>query len=265
MNRLPAAFAKMKAENRTGLIAFVTVGYPDVEATVDLVKSLVEGGVDGIELGVPFSDPLADGATIQRAGWHALAQGVTPWTCLDVVRRLRDGGVQVPVLLMGYYNPWLAAGLDQYTVAAAGAGVDGLIAIDLPPEESQELLNLCRKHGLELIFLATPTTTQERLAAIAAVAGGFIYCVSVTGITGARGDLPPELPAFIARVRTYTTLPLAVGFGVSRPEHVARIGQLCEAAIIGSAIIDQIDAAAPEQRRDKVREYVEVVTGRRRD
>jgi len=264
MSRIPAAFVRMKAEGRTGLIAFITVGYPNVDATVELAEALVAGGADLIELGVPFSDPLADGATIQRAGWLALEQGVTPWTCIDVARRLRDRGVEVPLLLMGYYNPWLASGLDTFAARAAEAGIDGLICIDLPPEEADELSAVCRPRGIDLVFLVAPTTTDQRLSSIAKAASGFVYCVSVAGTTGARGDLPRELPAFIKRVRQHTDLPLAVGFGVSRPEHVAQIGQLCEAAAIGSAIIDQIDAAAPGECAEKVRGYVEVVTGRRR-
>src|SRR5579885_1775911 len=136
MSRIPAAFARMRAEGRTGLAAFITVGYPDVESTLALAKALIEGGEDILELGVPLSDPLADGATIQRAGWHALEQGVTPWTCVEVARRLRTEGIEAPLLLMGYYNPWLAAGLERFVAAAAEAGIDGLIAVDLPPEES---------------------------------------------------------------------------------------------------------------------------------
>ena len=264
MSRIPAAFARMKAERRTGLIAFITVGYPNVDATVELAEALVAGGADLIELGVPFSDPLADGATIQRAGWLALEQGVTPWTCIDVARRLRDRGVEVPLLLMGYYNPSLASGLDTFAARAAEAGIDGLICIDLPPEEADELSAVCRPRGIDLVFLVAPTTTDQRLSSIAKAASGFVYCVSVAGTTGARGDLPRELPAFIKRVRQHTDLPLAVGFGISKPEHVAQIGQLCEAAVIGSAIIDQIDAAAPGECSEKVRGYVEVVTGRRR-
>jgi tryptophan synthase alpha chain len=213
---------------------------------------------------VPFSDPLADGATIQRAGWHALEQGVTPWTCVEVARRLRTEGIEAPLLLMGYYNPWLAAGLERFVAAAAEAGIDGLIAVDLPPEESGELLAQMRPRGMDLIFLVAPTSSEERLEAIGKEASGFIYCVSVAGTTGARGELPEDLPAFIARVRRHTKLPLVVGFGVSQAQHVARIGQLCEAAAIGSAIIDQIDAAPAPQRVEKVREYVEVVTGHRR-
>jgi tryptophan synthase alpha chain len=264
MSRIAATFERLRAEGRTGLVAFVTVGYPNLDASVELVEALAAGGADLIELGVPFSDPLADGTTVQRAGWRALEQGVTLWDCLDVARRLRERGLTQPLLLMGYYNPWLAAGLDTFARQAAEAGVDGFIVVDLPPEEADELLTVTRPLGLDLVFLVAPTSSAERLAAVSKAASGFVYCVSVTGTTGARGELPADLPAFIARVRKHICLPLAVGFGVSRPEHVARIGQLCEAAVIGSAIIDQIDNAAPHERVDRVREYVEAVTGRRR-
>ncbi len=264
MSRIPAAFERMKSEGRTGLLAFITVGYPDVEATIELTEALVAGGADIIELGVPFSDPVGEGPTIQRSSFHALQQGVTPWTCIDVVERLRKRGLQAPLILMGYYNPWLAIGLEQFIGRAAAAGVDGLIVLDLPPEEAGELLGLCRSHSMDLIFLVAPTSTEARLEAVGKLASGFVYCVSVTGITGARGELSPELPAFIERIRRHTDLPIAVGFGVSQASHVARIGELCEAAVIGSAIIDQIDSAAPGERTEKVRGYVEVVTGRRR-
>jgi len=264
MSRISATFERLKREGRTGLVAYITVGYPDVDATVELAEALVAGGADVIELGVPFSDPLADGATVQRAGWHALDQGVTPWTCIDVGKRLRDRGMTAPLLFMGYYNPWLAVGLEEFVERAAAAGIDGLIGVDLPPEEAHELQSLATERGIDLIFLVAPTSSDERLDAVARVATGFVYCVSVAGTTGARGDLPADLPAFIARVRAHTDLPLAVGFGVSQAAHVARIGQLCEAAVIGSAIIDQVDNAAPADRVEKVRAYVEVVTGRRR-
>jgi tryptophan synthase alpha chain len=165
---------------------------------------------------------------------------------------------------MGYVNPTLAYGLERFGRDAAAAGLDGMIGVDLPPEESEPFESVCLANGLDLIFLLAPTSTEERIAAVAKRASGFIYCVGVTGTTGARDGLSDELPAFIARVRRQTDLPLAVGFGVSRPEHVARIGQLCEAAVIGSAIIDTIERSAPGEEAERVRAYVEVVTGRQR-
>lgn len=263
MSRIPAAFARLKAEGRTGLITFATAGYPDVDTTVALVHALVAGGADLVELGVPFSDPVGEGVTIQRTSQHALEQGVTPWTVLDIVRRLRGEGVAVPLILMGYYNPWLQVGVRKFADAAADAGADGFIVVDLPPEEAGEMKAALDARGLELIFLVAPTSSEARLEAVSRAASGFIYCVSVTGTTGARAELSEELPAFIGRVRRHTALPLAVGFGVSKREHVARIGELCEAAVIGAGLIDCFDAAPPEERLDRIREFVEDLTGRR--
>jgi tryptophan synthase alpha chain len=263
MSRISETFARLKAEGRTGLVAFATIGYPDVETSVALVHRLIDGGADVIELGVPFSDPIGEGTTIQRTSYHALQQGVTPWTVVEAARRLRGEGVTVPLILMGYYNPWLYAGLERYMDAAAAAGVDGFICVDLPPEEAHEMKALAAARGMDLIFLVAPTSSEERLAAVAEVASGFVYCVSVAGVTGARAELNADVPGLIARVRRHTDLPLGVGFGVSQREHVARIGELCEAAVIGSAIVNTYDSAPPEERLDRVREFVEVVTGRR--
>ncbi len=262
--RIEAAFQALKAEGRTGLIAFLTVGYPTVEATLRLVPALVEGGACAVELGIPFSDPLADGATIQRASHHALAQGVTPALCLDVVARLRAQGLGAPLILMGYYNPVLAYGVEAFARDAAASGADGLIVVDLPPEESEPLGAACLERGLRLIYLLAPTSTDERIRLVARLASGFIYCVSLTGTTGARQDLPPGLKPFIDRVRRHTPLPIAVGFGISRPKHFRAVGQIADAAVIGSAIIDEIDRGDPSQQEARVRQYVEVVTGRRR-
>jgi tryptophan synthase alpha chain len=264
MSRIPAMFERLRAEGRTGLIAYVTAGFPSPEATVPIVRSLIDGGADAVELGLPFSDPLADGATVQRATFAALEQGTTPRTVLDIARTLRGQGVEAPLLVMGYVNPLEAYGLDRFVADAAAAGIDGFICVDLPPEEAEPMHAACRANDLDLIFLLAPTSTDERVARVADLASGFIYCVSVTGTTGAREGVSEELPEFIARVRRHTDLPLAVGFGISRPEHVAQIGQLCEAAVIGSAIIDTIERAEPGLEAASVRAYVEVVTGRQR-
>lgn len=262
--RIEAAFARLKAEGRSGLIAFLTVGYPDLDATLRLVPALVEGGASIVEMGIPFSDPLADGATIQRASFHALRQGVTPAACLDVVARLRARGLQAPLILMGYYNPILAYGIEPFARDAAGCGADGLIVVDLPPEESGPLRDACRAHGLRLIYLLAPTSSEERIGLVAGLASGFVYCVSLTGTTGARQDMPRGLKAFIKRVRRHTPLPIAVGFGISKLKHFRAVGRIAEAAVIGSAIIDEIDRVDPSQQTARVREYAEVLTGRRR-
>ena len=257
--------AGLRAEGRLGLIAYLTAGYPDVESTLRLVPALAAGGADMVELGVPFSDPLADGATIQRASHHALGQGVTVAVCLDVVRRLRKDGLTIPLLLMGYYNPILAYGIEGFARDAAGAGADGLIVVDLPPEEALPVQIASTGRGLDLVYLLAPTSSDERIARVAAQASGFVYCVSLAGVTGARQDLSPGLAEFLARVRRHTSLPLAVGFGISRAEHVEAVARLgADAAVIGSAIIDLIDRTAPGERAEKVKEYVEVLSGRRR-
>ncbi len=264
MSRIEDTFARLRAERRTGLVAFLTVGYPSVDDTLRLVPALIQGGADIVELGVPFSDPLAEGPTIQRSSHHALLQGVTPAVCLDVVGKLRAQGVEAPLILMGYYNPLLAYGLKPFCRDASRAGADGIIAVDLPPEESQPLHDACRASGLDLIYLLAPTSTDERIERVAELASGFVYCVSVTGVTGAREELPAELSSFVDRVRARTPLPIAVGFGISKRKHFRAVGRIAEAAVIGSAIIDEIDRSDPSDTAGKVKRYAEVVTGRRR-
>jgi len=261
--RIEAAFARIKAEGRTGFVAFVTTGYPTLDSTREIVPALVAGGADIVELSVPFSDPLADGPTIQRSSFAALENGVTPALCLDIVRSLRADGVEAPLILMGYYNPVLAYGLESFCGDAAAAGVDGLIVVDLPPEESEGLQAVCAVTNLRLIYLLAPTSPPERVALVASLASGFIYCVSVTGTTGAREKLPEGLPEFVDRVRSYTDLPIAVGFGISQHKHFQSVGRIADAAVIGSAIIDVIDGGDPSQAAARVKEYAEVVTGRR--
>ncbi len=262
--RIEAAFERLKAEGRTGFVAFLTVGYPDVESTLRLAPALVEGGADIIELGVPFSDPLAEGPTIQQSSFRALEQGVTPRVCLETVARLREQGFEAPLVLMGYYNPVLSYGVEEFARDAAAAGADGVIVVDLPPEESGPLREACERRGLRFIYLLAPTSPDERIRQVAEAASGFIYCVSITGVTGARSELPAGLAAFIERVRSYTHLPIAVGFGISRRNHFQAVGEIADAAVIGSAIIDVIGQAGPSEQVARAREYAEVVTGRRR-
>jgi tryptophan synthase alpha chain len=261
--RIETTFSRLKTDGRTGFVAFVTAGYPTIDATLDIVPALVDGGADIIELGVPFSDPLAEGPTIQRSSFKALQNGVTPARCLDILQKLRERGVQAPVVPMGYYNPVLAYGLEAFCRDAAAAGADGLIVVDLPPEESAPLHEACQENGLRLIYLLAPTSTDERIVTVAKMASGFIYCVSVAGVTGARDELPPGLTEFVKRVRAATDLPIAVGFGISQPKHFQSVGQIADAAVIGSAIIDVIDGSAPSEVAARVKAYAEVVTGRR--
>ena len=261
MSRIEAAFARARAERRVAFLPFMTVGYPDVDTSVELVKAMVAAGADGVELGIPFSDPLADGPTIQKASYQALKAGTTPRTAIDVTSRLRKEGVEVPLILMGYLNTFLASGEERLISDAARAGADGLIIVDLPPEESDVTLAACRKYGLDLIFLAAPTSDEARIDEIVARASGFIYCVGVVGVTGARSRLAEELPGFLGRLRAKTDLPLAVGFGISKREHIEALAGLADAAVVGAALIDIVEASPREERVQRVRDYVEVLTG----
>ncbi len=260
--RIAARFARLRAEGRTGLITFTTAGYPDVPSTAGTVRALIAGGADLIELGIPFSDPLAEGPVIQESSHKALEGGVTPSMCLDIVREIRHNDRETPIVLMGYYNPVFAYGVARFARDAAEAGADGVIVVDLPPEESGELRGICAAAGLDVIPLIAPTSTDARIALACAAASGFVYCVSVRGVTGMRDELPPDLADFVGRIRSHTSLPIAIGFGVSRREHVQAVGRIADAAVIGSAIVRILGEAPPLERDERIRAYVEVVTGR---
>ncbi len=250
---IAAAFARARAAGRIALIPYVMSGYPDEAPSEAVAVALGEAGADIIELGVPFSDPLADGATVQAASERALANGMTLRKAVALAGRI-SARVSTPLVMMGYYNPIFSYGIARFCADAAAAGVAGLIVPDLPPEESATLQQSATAHGVELIFLVTPTSTDERIAQVAEAAGktggGFIYCVSLSGVTGARDHLPDGLPTFIARVRSHTNLPLAIGFGVSRPAHIAEIARIADGAVVASALLNTLDAAAPDQRVD---------------
>ena len=245
-------------------IPYVTAGYPTLEDTVPILLALESAGADVIEIGVPFTDPLADGATIQHANQIALDGGITFEGCLQIVRDARTAGLTAPILFMGYYNPILSYGEERVAAVAKDAGADGFIMVDLPPEEADTFLAACRKHDLSYVPLIAPTTAEHRIASIAATADAFIYCVSLMGTTGQRATVGKHLEPFLDRVRKHTDLPLAVGFGISEREHVEQVGAIAEAVVIGSAIISAIDAADPSQRAQAVKEYVERVTGHSR-
>ncbi len=225
------------------LIAYLTVGYPSREATGEAATILASSGCDLIELGIPFSDPLADGATIQKASYQALKQGITPPVCLEVAHDLRQK-ITTPLVFMSYYNPILSFGLEAFCRASAKAGIDGLIIPDLPPEEGAELEASTKKHKLDLIYLLTPTSTEERISLVAERSHGFIYLVSLTGVTGARQTLPAGLEDFVKRVRQRTLKPLCVGFGVSNPEQARRVARIADGIIVGSRLIQSIDEDA---------------------
>jgi tryptophan synthase alpha chain len=236
VSRITSVFARA---NHTAFIPYITVGYPSVETTLKAVPLLASSGCDIIELGIPFSDPLADGATIQRASYEALRQKVTTKVCLEVAQELRRQ-VEIPLVFMTYYNPVLKFGLEQFCSKCAEVGIDGLIIPDLPPEEGQELEQSTRRYRLDLIYLLSPASTEERISLVASKASGFIYLVSLTGVTGARDKLPQELEGFVASVREKTEKPLCVGFGVSTPEQARRIAKVADGVIVGSRIIQLI-------------------------
>jgi len=237
LSRIASVFARA---NHTALIPYITVGYPSVETTLKAVPLLSSNGCDIIELGIPFSDPLADGATIQRASYEALRQGVTPKVCFEVVQKLRRQ-VEIPLVFMTYYNPVLKFGLEQFCSKCAEVGIDGLIIPDLPPEEGKELEQSTERYALDLIYLLSPASTEERIKLVVSRSSGFIYLVSLTGITGARDKLPEELEGFVARVREKTEKPLCVGFGVSTAEQARRIAKVADGVIAGSRIIQLIN------------------------
>jgi tryptophan synthase alpha chain len=243
MSRIHSTWEQLAATGRRALILYLTIGFPERESALELVPRLIAAGADMVELGVPFSDPLADGATVQRATERALKNGVNVPYCLATVRQLREQGVVVPLLFMGYLNPLLQYGLERFCADAQRAGLDGLIIPDLPAEESADLYAACCAHDLDLIQLLAPTSTDSRIAHVTAHASGFIYCVSLTGITGARTALPAELPAFLSRVRTQTQTPLAVGFGISQPEHARQVAQLADGVVVGSALLNAVEQA----------------------
>jgi tryptophan synthase alpha chain len=238
--RIAAAFAAAKKESRAALMPYFTLGYPDASLSAAIVEAIAQAGADLLELGIPFSDPLADGPTIQHSTQVALNGGMNVRGCLEIVASLRRSGVSQPLLLMGYVNPILAYGTSRFIQEAARAGADGLIIPDLPPEEAGEAEQLCRDHSLALVYLLPPTAGSDRLQVVAKRSSGFLYLVSLTGVTGARSTLPPDLEKFIQRARQATDLPLAVGFGISTVEQARLVGAAADGVIVGSALIDQV-------------------------
>jgi tryptophan synthase alpha chain len=257
------AFARAKNDGRGALIPYFMCGYPTAERSVELVLAAASAGANIIELGLPFSDPLADGATIQRAGQVALDRGMTLKGCLEIARRVSTQ-TSVPLLLMGYYNPILSYGIERFCQDAAASGASGLIIPDLPREEATPLQQSAALHGLALIFLVSPTASDERIAAIVEAAArglpGFLYCVSLSGVTGSRASLPPHLREFVDKVRGYTkayNLPIAVGFGLSTREHIAEVTSFADGAVVGSAIINVIDRSAENEQVKAITAYIQ--------
>jgi tryptophan synthase alpha chain len=254
--RIAKRFAELRAAGELGIVAYITAGDPTLAATREYVLALAESGADVIELGMPFSDPLADGPTIQRASERALKSGTTLAGVLALVRQIRESS-QVPLVLFSYFNPILQMGLEKFAAAAAEASADGVLVTDLTPEESEDYRRIMQAHHLDTIFLAAPTSTDERLVKIAACSSGFLYLISRTGVTGAKDALPDDLPALLRRARRFTQLPIAVGFGISLPGHVSVLGGLADAAVVGSALVSEIEkAASPEAAATALRKRV---------
>ncbi|HWT99970.1 MAG TPA: tryptophan synthase subunit alpha [Terriglobales bacterium] len=258
--RIERRFAALKSEGRAGLVAFVTAGDPDYQTSLDLVRALPGAGADVIELGMPFTDPMADGPAIQASSLRALSNGMTLRKTLQLVREFRATDQDTPIVLMGYYNPVYIYGVDAFLKAAKDVGVDGLIVVDLPPEEDSELCLPALKAGLNFIRLATPTTDDKRLPAVLNNTSGFVYYVSIAGITGTRSAATTDIASAVARLKRHTKLPVAVGFGIKTADQAAAVAREADAAVVGSALVQKIadniqhPAAAKEAVLSLVRE-----------
>lgn len=269
MSRLQSRFAALKQENRAALVTFVTAGDPDYATSLAILKGLPEAGADVIELGMPFTDPMADGPAIQLANIRALGNGQNMVKTLQMVREFRTGNQDTPLVLMGYYNPIFCYGVARFIKDAKEAGVDGLIVVDLPPEHNDELCDPAQAAGIDFIRLTTPTTDDARLPTVLNGSSGFVYYVSVAGVTGAGAATMDQVEEAVARLRRHTDLPLCIGFGIRTPEHAAEVAKRADGAVVGSALIDRIaKAASPAEAVSGVlglcRELAEGVRGARR-
>jgi len=239
MSRLASTFARTRAENRAAFVAYVCAGDPDFDTSLAACQALLASGVDVLELGVPFSDPLADGLTNQLAAQRALESGMTAAKVCELVRRLRETS-ETPIIFYTYYNLIFSNGVDAYVRAAKAAGVDGILTLDLPPEEAGEVTAACRMHGVDTVFIIAPTTPDARIPAIAAATTGFIYYVSREGVTGVRDQVAGNIGEAVARIRAHTTLPVAVGFGIGTRAQVAQVAQVADGVVVGSALVNCI-------------------------
>ncbi|MGA8015316.1 MAG: tryptophan synthase subunit alpha [Candidatus Dormiibacterota bacterium] len=260
--RFANAFRERQADRLPGVIPFLTAGFPGREDTVRLLLACQRGGGLAAEVGIPFSDPLADGPTIQRSGWRALEQGMTPRLALAQLAEARAAGLSLPIAVMTYVNPVLSMGVEAFATGCAEAGVDGVILVDAPVEEAGELAAVLGHHGLAHIPLVAPTTPTARLQMVAATASAFVYCVSVTGTTGARDRVSSRAIDLLARVRSVSPLPRALGFGISRPEHVSALAGHCEAVVVGSALIDALERGSDHDASRVVESFVRNLRGK---
>lgn len=240
---ISSVFESTRAAGRAALMPYFTLGFPNSQTSLEIIEAVSSSGADLIEIGMPFSDPLADGPTIQRSTQIALEQGMTAAGCLELTADLRSRGVAQPLILMGYVNPILTFGVERFVAEATAAGANGFIVPDLPPEEAELMEAACLEHQRALIFMLAPTSTSQRMTAVVERGAGFLYLVSLIGVTGARSDLPSGLQEFVQRVRSLTSIPLAVGFGVSTPEQAQAVGSLADGVIVGSALINAVEGA----------------------
>ena len=234
------AFRRAASDGRTAIVPFVTVGHPQRGSTPDVVEALTEAGADVIELGIPFSDPLAEGPVIQKSSFQALENGITPAGCFKNAEEIRKRGVETPLIFMGYYNPIYQIGLDEFCERTRDAGVDGIIAADLPAAEAGPLLEACDKAGISLVPLLALTSTEATIAQACQQASGFVYCISLLGVTGVRSQMSQRVETLVAQVKRHTELPVGVGFGISTADHVAAVGRYADGAVIGSALVDRM-------------------------
>jgi len=259
MSRIAARFAALAAAKRKALIPYITAGDPDPALTVRLMQALTEAGSDIIELGVPFSDPMADGPVIQRSSERALAKGVSLAAVLEIVREFRGSNQQTPIVLMGYANPIEAMGTEKFVSAAAAAGVDGVIVVDYPPEECGQFADLARRHDMDAIFLLAPTSTDRRIKEVARVGSGFLYYVSLKGVTGANTIDLDDVASRIPKIRAATGLPIGVGFGIRDAESARAVARTADAVVIGSRIIQEIEAAGPGEAVARVKAFLKPI------
>jgi tryptophan synthase alpha chain len=246
MDRIEQAFARARREKRAAFVAYLCAGDPDFDTSLAACQAALDAGVDVLELGVPFSDPLADGLTNQLAAQRALESGITAARVFELVRRLRESS-QAPIVFYTYYNLVFANGVENYVRAAKEAGVDALLTLDLPPEEADTLMVACRQHGLKTVFIVAPTTSDDRLPAICRAATGFIYYVSREGVTGVRSDLAANIPEAVSRIKAHTALPVVVGFGISTREQVHTVAQAADGVVVGSALVNVIKTGLGER------------------
>ncbi|ENQ3104965.1 tryptophan synthase subunit alpha [Bacillus cereus] len=252
-------FEKLKNKDQAALIPYIPVGYPNLKETVEYINTITEAGADIIELGVPCSDPLADGPIIQEASKIALSEGVTLKKCIEVVKQVRKSGNNIPIALMGYCNSFLAYNFKNFVVDANEVGVNALIIPDLPPEMAEDWINYARNHNINIIFFLSPSSDEERIDFVTKSGSGFIYCIAVMGITGERDNLPEALPNFMKKIRPRTKLPLAIGFGISHPSHVASVSKYADGAIVGSALIRLIKETPPQNRLGAVSNFIKAL------